>query len=59
MNEIVALICAGLRKIELEKPIIIRRGNQLHRKVISQEEADREASLSYDQALEYIEENVK
>ena len=53
MNEVVALLCSGLRKLELQRSISARLG------FISQEDADREASLSYDQALEYIEENVK
>jgi hypothetical protein len=45
--EVVALLCAGLRKIELQRTPFGRIG------LVSQKKAEREAQKSYDAAMKY------
>ena len=45
--EVVALLCAGLRKIELQQSLANKVG------LVSQKKAEREAQKSYNEAIDY------
>jgi hypothetical protein len=45
--EVVALLCAGLRKVELQSSLANKVG------LVSQKKAEREAQKSYNEAIEY------